>query len=26
MARDIFKRGNDVGTANTMDFQFRSIM
>lgn len=26
MARDIFKRGNDVGTANTMDFQFRAVM
>jgi len=26
MARDIFKRGNDVGVANTMDFQFRALL
>ena len=26
MARDIFNRGNDVGTFSTMDFQFRAVM
>jgi hypothetical protein len=26
MARDIFKRGNDLGNRNTMDFQFRAVL